>query len=104
MSQNNITVVNVDIADREDGGIRVSSKDLRGLLLSGDDKQKVISSIAPAIEAIFRHRGHGNVKVDMARPVSEIMDGGTPQDVDVCVNHEQIHHFGQYVVAMDLAA
>lgn len=104
MTLNNITVVNVDITEREDGGIRVSSRDLPGLLLSGDNKEAIISSIAGAIEAIFEHRGYMNIKVDMARPVNEIMNGGTPQDVDVCVNHEQINHFEQFVVAMDLAA
>lgn len=47
---------NIRIEEREDGGIRVSSPDWPGLLLSGTDHAKVMSCVLPAIIALEAHR------------------------------------------------
>lgn len=49
--------VTLKLEYREDGGLRVSSPDMRGLILSGEDKHAVMESIVPAIEAIRFHNG-----------------------------------------------
>jgi hypothetical protein len=42
-------IVNVIIEHRNDGGLRVYSKDLPELILSGSDKIEVMASIRPAV-------------------------------------------------------
>ena len=42
---------------RPDGGIRVWSNDLPGLILSGPDRVKVLSDIEPAARLLLHHRG-----------------------------------------------
>lgn len=46
----------IKIEEREDGGVRVSSPDWPGLLLSGSDHEKVMACILPAIRAIEAHK------------------------------------------------
>jgi hypothetical protein len=58
MSRQTMSVVTVTIEDREGEGLRVYSDNLPGLILSGADKAKVCSWIAPAIQALFEHGGH----------------------------------------------
>jgi len=48
-----ITIV---LEDREDGGLRVWSDDLPGLVLSGRDRLKVGSDIVPAVDALVEYR------------------------------------------------
>ena len=81
-----ITTVCVTLEDREDGGLRVSSTDLPGLILSGTDKQAVFNKIAPAITAIFKAAQGLDVKVSATKPIQEILDGQNPQTVDINVH------------------
>lgn len=48
--------VTITLEDREDGGLRVYSDDLPGLILSHSDRTKVGSDIVPAIDALIAHR------------------------------------------------
>jgi hypothetical protein len=96
----NLTVVTVTLADREDGGLRVFSDDLPGLILSGSDRTQVASAIIPSIEALFRHKGFGDVVVRPTKPVAEVLQSASPRDMDVHVQHEQ----KQFVVELDAAA
>lgn len=63
MTNHDFSVVSVTMEDREDGGLFVYSEDLPGLILSGPDKDAICNCIAPAIEAIFRHKGYSYVSV-----------------------------------------
>ena len=47
----------IEIAEREDGGWRVSSDDLPGLILSGPDPITVLNSIPAAIRALQGQQG-----------------------------------------------
>ena len=38
----------VQVSDREDGGIRVLSRDIPGMLLGGADRQRIWSSVGPS--------------------------------------------------------
>lgn len=84
-----LTVVTVILQDREDGGLRVYSDDLPGLILSGSDRVKVAASIVPAIEALFEHKGFQRVVVRPTKPIGEVLKSASPRDVDVHVQHEQ---------------
>jgi len=95
MHNHDVTVVSVTLEDREDGGLRVFSADLPGLILSGIDKEAVCSNIAPAIQAIFGHQGI-EVRVRSARPLNEVLQSGSPREVDM--------HVQQFVVEMRAAA
>lgn len=59
-------IVNVFLQDREDGGVRVWSDDVPGLVLSGKDRAKVISEIAHAARVILEHKGEdcSNLRID----------------------------------------
>jgi hypothetical protein len=89
MSQQTFTVITVILADRETGGLRAYSDDLPGLILSGRDRDDVFGKIAPAIEALFRHKGFNRVRVTPARPVAELMNADRSRDVHTYVQHEQ---------------
>lgn len=43
----------VKIESRPDGGIRVSSDDMPGLILSGPNRKSILAAVAPAIEALL---------------------------------------------------
>jgi hypothetical protein len=90
-------VVTVQLADREDGGLRVSSANLPGLLLSGSNKHEVCAQIDPAIRAIFEHAGYQVTGIRESTPVSEVIKKPSPREVDL-----QVHHF--YVVELKSAA
>jgi len=96
--QPQLTIVTVTIEDREDGGLRVHSDDLPGLILSGSRKEEVVRKIVPAIQALFEFKGFGQVTVRPAKPVYEILKLASPRDIDVHVQHEQ------FVVEMQAAA
>jgi hypothetical protein len=40
---------------REDGGLRIWSDDVPGLLLSGPDPDAVLADVIPALAALFKH-------------------------------------------------
>jgi len=87
MNQSEFLTLTVSLEDREDGGVRVSSTELPGLVLSGADKQSVVEAIAPAIKALLEHGGLTIFEVHHSKPVAEILDGKNPQDVDMHVQH-----------------
>lgn len=87
MSTSGYLTVTAQLADRPDGGVRVSSRDLPGLILSGSDKEQVIKDIAVAIKALLESSGVHNVRVHHSKTVAEIMNGKNPQDVDMNVEH-----------------
>lgn len=83
-----VAVVTVSIEDRGDGGLRVSSDVLPGLILSGRDKKAVWESIAPAIRAIFQRKGK-QVTVYPNQPFMDVMRQASPRMVDMNVHQEQ---------------
>lgn len=42
---------------REDGGLRVTSPEVPGLILSGADPHSVMRDVVPAIDALMRRNG-----------------------------------------------
>jgi len=90
MSARKFIILSVTLASREDGGLKVSSDDLPGLILSGSDRDKTAAAIAPTIEAIFEHRGFGGVRVHRGTPVTEALTPGDPQKVDVHIEHATV--------------
>jgi predicted RNase H-like HicB family nuclease len=44
---------------RSDGGLRVSSPEIPGLILSSDDPEAVMRNVVPAIEALTKHNCKG---------------------------------------------
>src|SRR5438270_403102 len=89
MSDVTVTVLTVTLEDRDDGGLRVYSDDLPGLILSGEDKQAVCEAIAPAITAIFSRQGLEGVVVRPATPISEVLKRKSPRELNVHVQHQQ---------------
>lgn len=51
-------VIKVFIEPREDGGIRVRSDDLPGLILSGKNRIAVLKDIEPAAKVLREHRSN----------------------------------------------
>ena len=96
MTEQKYATIKVQIIDREDGGVRVFSDDLPGLILSGEDNEVVVAAIVPAIEAILTHMGFEGFSVHPSRKLAEIVDGDNPQDFDV--------HVKQFVVEWAKAA
>ncbi|MGD0142070.1 MAG: hypothetical protein ABSC92_02825 [Rhizomicrobium sp.] len=81
------TTVCVSLEDREDGGLRVFSTELPGLILSGANKKTVLDKIAPAITALFKAAKNLDVIVRPAKALSEVLDGKNPQTFDMNVQH-----------------
>ena len=89
MTQTLLTIVVVTLEDREDGGLRVYSDDLPGLILSGPNRDLVVEKIAPAIWALFEHKGFRGVVVRAAQPLNAVLRKASPRDVGVHIHHEQ---------------
>lgn len=51
-----VEVITISISRRLDGGIRVWSDDLPGLVLSGSDPETVMSDVWPAIQVLLTWR------------------------------------------------
>jgi hypothetical protein len=51
--------ITIKIAPREDGGIRVWSDEVPGLVLSHSNQELVLADIGMALLAILRHRATG---------------------------------------------
>jgi len=101
------TTVCVSLEDREDGGLRVTSADMPGLILSGPDKETVTRKIAPAISALFKAAKGLEVTVIPTKSVAEILDGENPQtvDMDVCTtdsNPRVTHNIHKQVFVVEL--
>lgn len=82
------SVVTVTLEDRADGGLRVRSEDLPGLILSGPDKHRVCDSIAPAIKALLEHKGIRVANVAPSQPIQDVIRQPSPRDLDMHVKHE----------------
>lgn len=93
-----LTIITVILEDREDGGLRGYSDDLPGLIMSGRNRNELASRIAPAIKVLLEHKGFRDVTVRPARAVNEVLQLGSPHDVNMHVRHEQ------FVVEMQTAA
>jgi hypothetical protein len=50
-------IVMAFVERRSDGGVKVWSEDLPGLILSGKDRTKVLAAIDPAVKALLGHKG-----------------------------------------------
>jgi len=83
------TVVTVTLEDRGDGGLRVFSDTLPGLILSGADKKDVCACIIPAIGAIFEHKGLKVSQIRPSTPIVDVLKRPSPRNMDMHVNHEQ---------------
>lgn len=95
--RSNLIVVGVTIEERSDGGIRVSSRDIRGLHLSGSDRDHVWCMIVPAITSLLE-RNHG-FKVASVRPSK------TPEEAFQNLPHVvDVHVERQFVVELAEAA
>lgn len=49
--------ITIKLMSREDGGLRVCSDDVPGLILSGADPSKVCADIWPVVQALLAHNG-----------------------------------------------
>ena len=96
MHENEFATITVSLLDREDGGVRVQSDDLPGLILSGPNKEEVIHSIIPAMSALLDHLGFRDFHIYPSRTVSDIMESENPQNLDM--------HVQKYVVKYAKAA
>jgi hypothetical protein len=97
-----VTLVTVTIEDRADGGIDVFSEQLPGLILGGLKRESVSEMIAPAIKALFEHRGYTVSSVVPYRPFEEIRTEKSPRSVQIHVEHGHQQSFA--VAFMDEAA
>jgi len=87
-----LTIVSVTLEDRTDGGIRVSSRDLPNLVLSGMNREGICAAIAPAIHAILEHKGVKIVSVMPGKPFAEVLNDPSPREIDM--------HVQQFVVEL----
>jgi hypothetical protein len=78
-------VVSTCIEDRSDGGLRVYSEMLPGLMLSGKDSKAVCRAIGPAIRALFEAKGVKIAGVYPNKPMLSIMKLPSPRTVDMRV-------------------
>lgn len=102
---NTLTVVTVTLEDRGDGGLRVSSEELPGLILSGANKDSVFRQIETAIKAIFEFNGFADVSVKHTVSPEEALRAPRPRDVQMVVNgaNQQVKT-ERFVVELPLAA
>lgn len=94
MSKNNVTVINVRLERRDDGGLRVSSSDLPGLILSGPDAEEIVGQIPVAITALLERMGIQCVKVLSATPLDHLLQGKAD------ASYQQQFLCGQFVVEL----
>jgi len=48
--------IKITIGPRSDGGVRIWSDDIPGLILSGSDPLKVMADIGPALKALIEYQ------------------------------------------------
>ena len=73
--------VSVSVDARPDGGIRVTSADVPGLLLSGSDRARVWSVVGVGVERLLRaNRGLDVVRV--SGPMTPPPEGDVPMRVE----------------------
>lgn len=64
----------VDFYTREDGGLRATSKDVPGLILSSADPDKLLADIAPAIEHIMKINHNIDVEMKPLTPARNYLE------------------------------
>lgn len=72
--------VAIQVERRADGGVRVSSKDVPGLVLSGADMHKVLADVVPAIEVILSEQIGCEVSCSWLVPVRELIKAASARD------------------------
>jgi len=101
MDRGEVTTVLVTLEDRTDGGLRVWSENLPGLILSGRDRARVVAAIAPAIKTLFEAARKGaRVSVRPERPLHEVLPQQGARTVKVDVRQDRV----VYVVEVKKAA
>ena len=75
--------VTVTVTGRPDGGIRVTSDDVPGLLLSGSDRQRIWSVVGPGVESLLR----ANRGLDVVRVTGPMTPPAADGDVAMRVEH-----------------
>lgn len=105
MTSARFMIVKVTLHERENGGMRVSSTTLPGLLLSGADKSAVFAMIAPTIQALLKRQGISPVTVECAVPADEVLNRTPPCDLDMHVRALNLReHEENFVVELPIAA
>ena len=75
--------VTVAVTGRPDGGIRVTSDDVPGLLLSGSDRQRIWSVVGPSVQHLLR----ANSGLDVVRVTGPMTPPLADGDVAMRVEH-----------------
>jgi hypothetical protein len=96
------TVITVTLEDAPEGGLRVYSDDLPGLILSGDDREEVAACIVPAIRALLEYKGLSDVEIYPATDIAQVLDRESPRDLDMHVRNAV--HQERFVVEVRRAA
>jgi hypothetical protein len=91
----------VTLLDRSDGGLRVYSEDLPGLILSGHNKREVCDRIAPAIRALFEHKGDTVINVFSSQPLIDAVREPSPRDVGMHVQTAVRAQHETFVVVLE---
>lgn len=65
--------VSIKLEPRPDGGLRVSSPDVPGLVLSGKDPKQVLGDVLPAVQTILADRMGCAVKANWLLPISAVI-------------------------------
>jgi hypothetical protein len=73
--------VTVAVAARPDGGIRVTSDDVPGLLLGGADRERVWSVVGPSVERLLR-ANRGLDVLSVRGPMTPPPAGDVPMRVE----------------------
>jgi len=97
-----LTIVTVTLEDRDDGGLRIFSDDLPGLIMSVKNRDGIEAKIVKAIEILFDYKGYKGVRVRSTIPIQSVMQQEGPHDVDMHVQHERRQE--QFVVELPAAA
>ncbi len=77
----------VDFYTREDGGLRATSQDVPGLILSSPDPDKLLADIAPAIEHILKINHNLDVEMTPLTPAKAYL-----QNLGVIKPDRDKHH------------
>ena len=80
--------ITVQVGDRPDGGMRVTSADVPGLLLGGSDRQRVWAVVGPSVEYLLRvNRG-----LDVLRVVGPMTAPALAGDVAMHIEHLTVEY------------
>lgn len=79
--------ITVQVSDREDGGVRVLSEDVPGLMLGGSDRQRIWNLVGPAVQYLLGV----NKGLDVVR-VSGPMTAPPAGDVAMHVEHLTVEY------------